>query len=227
MLLSRIHDLMNASSQTPTVFVLVNSEPLAAKLGEQLSAWGLKPQRPLSQWQQLSGQLQSAAGPSLVLMSRATLCARNLEALLEADLFFLDRPSLQHIIIVEPHMSQELESVEMMTDFRNILLLDKLDDALDATLQQLFPGLSKSGGSGPEDALLGELEERLRLFSRVDAYEIFGLEPGCGSDQVRSKFYELVKKHHPDAYGRKLGPDAQETAGLIFIHVIHKVKIPI
>ncbi len=75
--------------------------------------------------------------------------------------------------------------------------------------------------ANPEEAkkIVSRLETRLEHFDRMDAYSLFGLQPGCGLKSVRSQFYKMVKQHHPDLYGGNMSADIQGMAELVFIHI--------
>lgn len=66
---------------------------------------------------------------------------------------------------------------------------------------------------------LDRLQRRLNHFSSIDAYELFGLNPGCGKPVVRDRYYKLVKDHHPDIIGGNISPEVKALAELIFIHI--------
>ncbi len=55
--------------------------------------------------------------------------------------------------------------------------------------------------------------------SSQDAYEVFGLEPGCGVDTVNKRFYDLVREYHPDRYAQIQNTQIKTLAEKIFVHV--------
>jgi tetratricopeptide (TPR) repeat protein len=50
-------------------------------------------------------------------------------------------------------------------------------------------------------------------------YEVFDLWEGCGRDEVRKRFYELVKSEHPDRYGGNVTDSIRKNAQEIFLIV--------
>jgi tetratricopeptide (TPR) repeat protein/CheY-like chemotaxis protein len=68
-----------------------------------------------------------------------------------------------------------------------------------------------------------DLEEELRDFldeiEQATPYEIFDVWEGCGRAPIQSKFYEMVKSHHPDVYGGNVSGDVKRLAQEIFIAV--------
>jgi hypothetical protein len=68
-----------------------------------------------------------------------------------------------------------------------------------------------------EEALLAKLQTRAQKYGQEDPYAIFGLWSGCGPEATRSRFYELVKLHHPDVYGSCEEPRIRAAAEEIFI----------
>ncbi|MBN1945066.1 MAG: hypothetical protein JW797_05285 [Bradymonadales bacterium] len=70
--------------------------------------------------------------------------------------------------------------------------------------------------SPEEEALLVELAARATEFQSWSAYQIFGLEPGCGREAVEEVYYRLVKEHHPDVYALARSPSAKPLAEMVF-----------
>jgi len=71
-----------------------------------------------------------------------------------------------------------------------------------------------------------ETEEReaelRRTYDRIaDAspYEVFDLWEGCGEPTVRDRYFELVKRHHPDSYGGNISERGKKLAEKIFIRI--------
>lgn len=68
-----------------------------------------------------------------------------------------------------------------------------------------------------------DIERRLRQineqFKAKNPYEIFDLWPGCGRTLVQTRFYDLVKIHHPDSYGGNLSESIRQLAQENFIRV--------
>jgi tetratricopeptide (TPR) repeat protein len=68
-----------------------------------------------------------------------------------------------------------------------------------------------------------ETLQALRLqweeIARSSPYDVFELEPGCGPDAVDARFYELVRRYHPDRYARAQSPEVQSLAEKLFLHV--------
>ncbi|MCB9519818.1 MAG: hypothetical protein H6699_02955 [Myxococcales bacterium] len=63
---------------------------------------------------------------------------------------------------------------------------------------------------------LGKAWERV---SSRGGYEVFGLSPGCGVDEVSRRFYELVREFHPDRYAQASNPQIRQLAEKIFVHI--------
>ena len=79
--------------------------------------------------------------------------------------------------------------------------------------------IARTDGDSDEEATTARLQQRLDHFNSIDAYELFGLEPGCGGDAVRERYYKLVKHHHPDVVGGNISSKIKALAELIFIHI--------
>jgi tetratricopeptide (TPR) repeat protein len=62
-----------------------------------------------------------------------------------------------------------------------------------------------------------ELAEFLRHIEHASPYQIFGVWEGCGREIIQTKFYEMVKLHHPDVYGGNISGDVKRLAQEIFI----------
>lgn len=62
-----------------------------------------------------------------------------------------------------------------------------------------------------------ELGDFLSHLERATPYEIFDVWEGCGRKVVQTKFYELVKAHHPDVYGGNISGDVKRLAQEVFI----------
>jgi tetratricopeptide (TPR) repeat protein len=60
------------------------------------------------------------------------------------------------------------------------------------------------------------LKQRLEELSGKTPYGVFDLWEGCGREQVRKRFYELVKENHPDRYGGNIA-DIRESSQEIFL----------
>jgi hypothetical protein len=82
---------------------------------------------------------------------------------------------------------------------------------------------SQGGGAEVEEPSTAEREQQLReqhaQIEDADPYEVLGLWEGCGEDAVRSRYFELVKTHHPDAHGGNISEEAKRMAEEIFIAI--------
>lgn len=76
----------------------------------------------------------------------------------------------------------------------------------------------RARGSG-RASLEAELTEFLERLEHATPYEIFGVWEGCGREIIRSKFYEMVKQHHPDVYGGNISGDVKRLVQEIFITI--------
>jgi CheY-like chemotaxis protein len=76
----------------------------------------------------------------------------------------------------------------------------------------------RATGTGRLD-LEAELRDFLDEIEQVTPYEIFDVWEGCGRAPIQSKFYEMVKTHHPDVYGGNVSGDVKRLAQEIFIGV--------
>jgi len=82
---------------------------------------------------------------------------------------------------------------------------------------------SSSPSSSHREPDTEEREAELRkTFDRIadaNAYEVFDLWEGCGEQHVRDRYFELVKRHHPDSHGGNISDEAKELAEKIFIRL--------
>lgn len=80
-----------------------------------------------------------------------------------------------------------------------------------------------SRGDDVEEPSTAEREKQLRdqhkQIENANAYEVLGLWEGCGEDAVRTRYFELVKTHHPDAYGGNISEEGKQMAEEIFIAI--------
>ncbi len=76
----------------------------------------------------------------------------------------------------------------------------------------------RATGTGRLD-LERELREFLSEVEQATPYEIFDVWEGCGSQPIQTKFYEMVKSHHPDVYGGNVSGDVKRLAQEIFIAI--------
>jgi tetratricopeptide (TPR) repeat protein len=68
-----------------------------------------------------------------------------------------------------------------------------------------------------EDELVSALEEELRALRRMNPFQVLGLSPDAGDQDVRDAFAALSKRYHPDKYARYDSRAARELAAEIFI----------
>lgn len=64
-----------------------------------------------------------------------------------------------------------------------------------------------------------ELSKRHEKFAKSTPYEIFEVWEGCGRDTVQTRYYELVKIHHPDRYGGNMTSKLKKLSQSIFLYV--------
>jgi hypothetical protein len=62
-----------------------------------------------------------------------------------------------------------------------------------------------------------ELTDRVERWSALTAYELLGLEPGCGQVVLRDRYYRMVKRHHPDVYGASRETRVRPLAERVFM----------
>lgn len=87
-------------------------------------------------------------------------------------------------------------------------------------------GAGSAAGSGGEAYSEPKTEDRevsLRgkwnEIEDASPYEVFDLWEGCGEAEVKDRYYELVKDHHPDAYGGNISEEGKELAEKIFVRI--------
>ena len=61
--------------------------------------------------------------------------------------------------------------------------------------------------AGPHPETRAEAERRAVHNAERKALYTLGLEPGVGREEIKKKFKELVKRHHPDANGGDRGSE--------------------
>ncbi len=94
------------------------------------------------------------------------------------------------------------------------IAVDFVDTASDAA------GPASSQVSEPTTAEReDQLRERHAEIVEADPYETLELWEGCGEDLVRSRYFELVKTNHPDAYGGNISEEGKRLAEEIFINI--------
>jgi tetratricopeptide (TPR) repeat protein len=76
----------------------------------------------------------------------------------------------------------------------------------------------RATGTGRLD-LEAELHDFLDDIEQATPYEIFDVWEGCGREPIQTKFYEMVKIHHPDVYGGNVSGDVKRLAQEIFIAI--------
>ena len=64
-----------------------------------------------------------------------------------------------------------------------------------------------------------ELSEQHKSFAQSTPYEIFDLWEGCGRKNVQTRYYELVKTHHPDRYGGNTSSRLKKLTQAIFLQI--------
>jgi tetratricopeptide (TPR) repeat protein len=68
-----------------------------------------------------------------------------------------------------------------------------------------------------EDELVSALEEELQALRRMNPFQVLGLAPDAGDQDVRNAFAALSKRYHPDKYARYDSRAARDLAAEIFI----------
>lgn len=70
---------------------------------------------------------------------------------------------------------------------------------LEAYLDRRFPDwrMETGGGSGCGESVRDEFEQ----MSREEAYQILGLQPGAGDEEIHQAWRRMMKKVHPDSGG--------------------------
>lgn len=64
-----------------------------------------------------------------------------------------------------------------------------------------------------------ELSQQHEKFKKSTPYQIFDLWEGCGKKHVQTRYYELVKTHHPDRYGGNTSSKLKKLTQAIFLQV--------
>ena len=105
------------------------------------------------------------------------------------------------------------------------------DEPINGTIKLRFSGgdlsraVSISGGLAADHSepstedRESELREIYRKVDNASAYKVFDLWQGCGEEEVRNRFFKLVKRHHPDSYGGNISEEGKELAEKIFIKI--------
>jgi tetratricopeptide (TPR) repeat protein len=107
----------------------------------------------------------------------------------------------------------------------DLVLLEGADEVEAPPLTIEYDLEDRSDGPVGETDSSGEQDVRARLqrardrIRDADPYEIFDLWEGCGEQAVRERFYDLVKRYHPDTYGDALPSDLESESQELFIRV--------
>ena len=64
-----------------------------------------------------------------------------------------------------------------------------------------------------------ELSQQHEAFKKSTPYQIFDLWEGCGKKHVQTRYYELVKTHHPDRYGGNTSSKLKKLTQAIFLQI--------
>ena len=106
------------------ICVLAPDDAVVRQLEEKLDIYDLGVDFLASSWENLTVHLSSTAPQDelvIVFVSLEELCSRGLEAVLEADVFFKSQENLRPILLVEPSVEDEKESLRLMTGFTRAL----------------------------------------------------------------------------------------------------------
>ncbi len=133
--------------ESPTnieICVLSRDEKLASQLEELLDGFDLGVDFLSSTWEDFSAYLEVPAPGTRVicLMSLGDLCEGGFDVLTRADEFMQARPTFSPVLIVEPWVLGELDSVRLVTGFQRTILLLELAESLGGLLMGLIPGLA-------------------------------------------------------------------------------------
>lgn len=144
----------------------------------------------------------------LAFMSLAQLCGGGLDGLMEADAFFQKHDHIHVVLLVEPWVSAERGSVELMTRFRMMLDVHLLDEQLGPLLSEVlsvleWPGSSFSGES-PMQALFDDGDSSQgregSLPDEAMMSGIYGFSPKARAEQAdASGEYPVVTLTLPEA----------------------------
>lgn len=95
-----------------------------------------------------------------------------------------------------------MEQDNLLDLYRHCLTADP-DGArlLEAYMDRRFPGWRKDADPDPDARASSSGRAGAGAMSEQEAYEILGLQPGAGDDEIRAAHRSLMKKLHPDQGG--------------------------
>lgn len=140
------------------ISLLCQDDKLAADLEACLDRADLGVDFVSSTWDVFASHLEGLQPDDshvLVFMSLAQLCGGGLDGLMEADAFFQAHPHIHVLLLIEPWVSAERGSVELMTRFRMMLDAPLLEEQLGPLLSEILPDVSWSGESSASDGPIG------------------------------------------------------------------------
>lgn len=129
--------------------------------------------------------------------SRSTVRSALLEMSLDHD-----SGRLEGQVLAGPFEGRSLDTLDE-TQLDDMVALCRQSDPeglklLDAYLDRRFPG-RREAAQGDADA--GSVRPRPGTMSQEEAYQVLGLDPGAGPEDIRRAHRELMKKLHPDQGG--------------------------
>lgn len=144
------------------ISVLCQDDKLAAELEACLDKVDLGVDFVSPGWDAFCAHLERLRADNtdvLAFMSLAQLCEGGLDGLMEADAFFQARDHIHVVLLVEPWVSAERGSVELMTRFKVMLDVHLLDEQLGPLLGELSSALKWPGESFSADSPMKALFE--------------------------------------------------------------------
>jgi curved DNA-binding protein CbpA len=85
--------------------------------------------------------------------------------------------------------------------------------------QQAAPDQSASEPSVEEKALVEEISSKLASVKAATLYEILGVSQGAGEAEIRTAYYDLARKYHPDRHHFRQLPAVRDSLEELFLRV--------
>jgi hypothetical protein len=139
---------------------------------------------------------------------------RDIQEMLKVACYALDTDL---VVLEAKPVTKEVARVQYTT--RSTLGLRPRNEAGAPLSRAARPRSSSNRVVVPEAQSVGQLRSLLQSMERKSPSEIFNLQPGCGGDAVRARFYEKVKIHHPDVHGGSSGSELRSLAEEVFLKI--------
>ncbi len=85
--------------------------------------------------------------------------------------------------------------------------------------RQAAPDQPASDPSVEEKALVEEISSKLASVKAATLYEILGVSQGAGEAEIRTAYYDLAKKYHPDRHHFRQLPAVRDSLEELFLRV--------